>query len=134
MVNDKQDNLYIAGSADHRTKYVILKYNHSGALQWANISDADNPPLSKPAKIAVDDSGNVFMVSRTGDILKYDTDGNQIWYQKDNHDERYTMALDNNSNIYVAGTDLVTKYNSDGVKQWEVIDTLYIYYQYCPNV
>ena len=46
MVGDKQGNIYIAGSADLSTKYVVLKYNHSGALRWTNTSDADNPPLS----------------------------------------------------------------------------------------
>jgi hypothetical protein len=64
------------------------------------------------------------MVASTGEIYKYNSDGEKIWSIP--RDERYTtsMALDWNANIYLARTGTVAKYNSNGVKQWEVSDTL----------
>jgi hypothetical protein len=128
MVIDKESNIYIAGSADRRRKYVVLKYNHSGALQWENILNADDPPLSKPVKIAVDDSGNVYMASHTMDVYKYDINGKLIWNTPRGIPGGigyvYSMVLDSEANIYLAGNDFILKYNSDGIKQWEASDTL----------
>ena len=121
---DKSGNIYLAGTAESGRKYIVLKYSPAGALQWTNISYADDPSLSKPVKIAVDDSGNVFMASRTGDIYKYDKNGQLEWNKPGNNNYVYSMTLDSDANIYLAGNDFVSRYNSDGVKLWEASNTL----------
>jgi hypothetical protein len=130
MNSDNQGNIYLACSFQIGIdlKYVALKYNPEGALQWENILNADDPPVSKPAKIAVDDSGNVYMASHTMDVYKYDINGKLIWNTPRGIPSGiiyvYSMALDSEANVYLAGKDFILKYNSDGVKQWEASDTL----------
>ena len=130
MNSDNQGNIYLACSFQIGIdlKYVALKYNPEGALQWENILNADDPPVSKPAKIAVDDSGNVYMASHTMDVYKYDINGKLIWNTPRGIPSGiiyvHSMALDSEANVYLAGKDFILKYNSDGVKQWEASDTL----------
>jgi hypothetical protein len=88
--------------------------------------------------IAVDNSGNVYVTGRsTGNYfdyctIKYNSSGVQQWVQRYNgpgnySDAAYSLAVDNNSNVYVTGSswgngsslDYCTiKYNSSGVQQW----------------
>ncbi len=86
--------------------------------------------------VAVDDSGNVIVVGRSGDsalVLKYveavdgagDKYARLVWVDeyRDNRNSRaYDVAVDGNGNIFVTGRvddDVLTvKYDSDGVVQW----------------
>jgi len=130
IILDNIENVYVAGTCTghgYDKSYVTLKYNLAGVLQWNAITTVSHniPVLSSPVGLAVDYSGNVYMASHTMDVYKYDINGKLIWNTPINTNYFYSMALDDEANIYLGGEDFILKYNSNGLKQWEVKDSLY---------
>ena len=130
IILDDLENVYVAGTCTghgYDKSYVTLKYNTAGILQWDAITNISHniPVLSSPVGLAVDDSGNIYMASRTMDVYKYDINGKLIWNIPSSTSYVYSMALDSEANIYLGGEDFILKYNSNGIKHWEVIDSLY---------
>lgn len=90
--------------------------------------------------IALDPDGNVYVVGSSYDdissydfvIIKYDTDGNELWTRyydgpAGTWDEAYAVALDDSFNVYVTGWSYGTttscdyatiKYDGDGNQLW----------------
>lgn len=114
---------------------IIIKYNSSGAQQWATLS-----PLGYGTAIAVDNSGNSYIsATYNADVaaVKYDNNGVQQWLSSyssplSNQDFGKALKLDASGNVYVLGAidngpyskDIVTiKYDNAGVQQWATIYT-----------
>ncbi|MBN2379949.1 SBBP repeat-containing protein [candidate division WOR-3 bacterium] len=121
---------------------AIITFAAEPVEEWVrtrniNYDDAGND-------IAVDSDGNVYVVGQTGTgsdrdalIIKYDKDGNELWYRKfdrntDRDDVYYCVAVDAEGYIYAGGstenetnTDvLIVKYNPDGDSLWvRILDT-----------
>jgi hypothetical protein len=110
-------------------------------MQEYNSGRHDNGPISEPdvaRDIAVDNAGNSYVTGYSQGVnldfatIKYNTNGSQQWVSRYNGtansgDLAYAIALDKAGNVYVAGSDQTTiynsdyrtiKYNSSGALQW----------------
>jgi len=139
---DSAGNIYCAGYTDSFGAGVedalLLKYNSSGALAWANTwGGSDSDYLSA---VAVDSAGNIYCAGHTDSfgagyedalLLKYNSLGTLQWVMTwggSDSDRLDAVAVDSAGNIYCAGFSrsfgtgwadaLLLKYNSSGALQW----------------
>jgi len=133
--------VYVSGYSDTDDEdYLTIKYNPDGELLWTATLDGPSSSDDKPADLAVDACGNVYITgywrsSTYTDYatVKYDVDGNQCWVASYNgaaggYDYARAVAVDFRGNVYVTGysdfggghlDDYVTiKYDSTGQTQW----------------
>jgi len=117
---DANSNIYVSGdSYNPATGFdiVILKYNSQGTLLWQAIYDGPAHSDDRWSHLAIDSYGNVYMLCSsnspaTGEdvvLVKYDTDGNQLWSQSfnsngANNDEALNLIIYNDQYIYIAAT------------------------------
>jgi hypothetical protein len=120
---DQSGNVYVTGNTSVPEYYTTLKYNSDGILQWTATTNKMGFASSSPSGLAVDKSGNVYVAIFCCDLIKYDQDGNQVWRKSDSVNI-YSMALDDDANIYLAGSNFIKKHDSNGIQQWQVADTL----------
>ncbi|HEY3252022.1 MAG TPA: SBBP repeat-containing protein [Ignavibacteria bacterium] len=150
---DNSGNVYVlaynnAGSNPPTTEYLTIKYNASGQVIWAAhyVGPIYGTSLPKPADIAVDGSGNVYVTgfvtnsSNTKYLyatVKYDANSNILWshtYESYGGDsEPSAIAIDNSGNTFVTGFGyflsptyenyLTVKYSPSGTFQWAAIYT-----------
>ena len=151
LVLDAHENVYITGYAEtpspKKDVYVTVKYDSSGTQLWARQDSLTGAySIGYPTDLAIDNSGNPFIVSKVktralgqGDdymVIKYNTaTGDTFWARTyngvgDTTDEARAVAFDDLNNVYVTGMSASTstgnfdynivtiKYNSDGVQQW----------------
>lgn len=121
----------------------IVAFAAEPVEEWVRTRDFTNYN-DQGNDVAVDSEGNVYVVGQTGTgsdrdalIIKYDTDGNELWNRKydrdtDRDDVFYCVAVDDDGYIYAGGstenetnTDvLIVKYNPDGDTLWvRILDT-----------
>jgi len=136
---DNQDNIYVTGRSagvGNHIDYATIKYNSSGTELWVRrYSSGLGSGVALGANaIKVDKNDNVYI---TGGLrnnennsdyvtLKYDTNGILKWFQIYNegnsNDIGKFIAVDEYSNVYVAGNSGVSfatiKYDSTGAFQW----------------
>lgn len=143
---DASGNVYVTGySAGPSSNYdiVTIKYDASGAQQWATRFNGTANGFDEGYDIAVDGSGNVYVTGGTSSTtsnanyitIKYNAAGVQQWattYSNTNNsttsEVAYALTLDASGNVYVTGTsyanttndhDIATvKYNNAGAQQW----------------
>lgn len=140
---DKNGNVYVTGytaSTGPNYDYVTIKYNASGAQQWATLYNGSGNGFDEAYGIAIDTSGNSYVTgsSDAGSqgtnfvTIMYNTSGVQQWATSYNGpgnsvDAATQIKLDSQFNVYVSGhsdggaTDLdiaTLKYNNSGVQQW----------------
>lgn len=142
---DNSGNVYVTGKSmlvPDNFDILTVKYNSSGVEQWVRRYDGPAGGTDIAWAIALDNFDNIIVAGESQDIgnnndyivIKYNSQGVQQWLQRYNgtgnrNDIAFSVALDNNDNIYVTGgsetpiftddEDYVTiKYNSSGVMQW----------------
>jgi uncharacterized delta-60 repeat protein len=140
---DKSGNIYLTGTSYASTNSALaVKYNSAGVQQWASTYKTSTTANEAGKGIAVDGSGNVFMLvtsTPTPDnvdyvTVKYNSTGTQQWasrFDNGSSDYPYAIGVDGSGNVYVTGYsrspatlsyDCATlKYNSSGVQQWMTI-------------
>jgi uncharacterized delta-60 repeat protein len=143
IIVDASGNVYVTGHSQTAIltnfDYSTVKYNSSGAQQWAKRYNGTGNDYDRSNAIKLDMDGNVLITGKSigagtaEDILtiKYDNAGNQKWLVRYNgtangYDEGKAIASDLSGNVYVTGysttstnSDFTTiKYDSTGVQQW----------------
>ncbi len=143
---DGNGNVFITGISDRdptsitNYDYVTIKYNSNGTQQWAVQKNGTGDASDRPAKIAIDPTGNPVVTGYTNNgtnedylTIKYNgNSGVQMWamlYDRTHNDRATGLAINpTNGNIYITGRsrnvdyDYATVcYNSAGVQQWAVI-------------
>ena len=123
---DGAGNVYMIGSSNGNTigggispycDALLAKYNTSGSLVWTReLSGGD---IDVSTAVALDASGNTYMAGYTNGSLhganaglhdaflaKHDPSGNLVWTRQwgtSLRDYAYSVAVDDDNNIYVAG-------------------------------
>jgi hypothetical protein len=130
---DKQGNSYIAGTHVINDSINILcaKYNTQGVQQWATLYKYPGEISHKPSGLALDSSGNAYVISICGMqnslIVKFNSlNGSPVWAKRYIGQHGWSafldIKIDRLNNIYVAGwTDtshLVIRYNTNGDSVW----------------
>jgi uncharacterized delta-60 repeat protein len=140
---DASGNVYVTGTTNSQGAggfdLLIAKYNTSGVIQWQRSLGGSASEFGNG--IAVDSSGNVYVVGRTasqgagGDDLllaKYNTSGVIQWQRSlggAGTDDGFGIAVDSSGNVYVTGQTasqgaggadvLIAKYDTSGTIQWQ---------------
>src|SRR5947199_4914911 len=143
---DRAGNIYIAGSTTGAfTGQNLLgnggtflrKYDSGGNELWTRQFGQSYDAASS---VAVDNSGNVYLAGQTlgtdlgqtafggvdAFLRKCDSGGNELWTRQfgtSSFDAAYSVAVDNNGNIFVAGRSgnddaFLCKYDADGNQNW----------------
>lgn len=140
MSLDNSGDVYVTGWSfgnGTQSDYATVKYNTSGAEQWAARWDDPASSYDYANDIAVDEDENVYVTGISQGMgtdndyttVKYNSLGEQQWAvpyngQTNGSDIASHIALDYLGDIYVAGysnnnTEYATiKYNKEGVLQW----------------
>jgi hypothetical protein len=137
-------NVFVGGyierlAPDYNTELIISKYDFNGNVLWEK-SVGDGSAVLESSDVAVDVFGNIYIVGTFYNnvdylsniwVVKYDSEGNQIW-KKSLNESRIGIGegidVDDFGNVYVDGTtdafgagnnDIWTiKYNSSGSQIW----------------
>lgn len=124
---DAQRNVFIAGSIDPEgglRDTLLVKYRGDGEKQWERQFDDPEPPISAAADIAVDGSGNVFVVGFKFTISKFDPEGSLLWQKGFAGQTARKVLVDDDGNAYVTGQffgagALTVKLNPSGEEVWQ---------------
>ena len=119
MVVDNLGNLYVTGKVkNYNYDFVTIKYNPNGEILW--IANFDMGGNEEANDIAIDDSGYVYVIGTPSYIVKYNSEGQQIWYLYTQGAYK-VIAIDDSGNIYGVGnyyTIYTIKCNSQGEILW----------------
>ncbi len=134
--------VYIKAGKNQNINWVTLKYNSSGAQQWASIYDGNGNDYTNnstsvgtdfPSAIILDNSGNIIVTggsyttsgqftSQDMTTVKYSSSsGSQVWaktYDGPAHedDHPHALATDASSNIYITGGTGVSNRNATTIQ------------------
>jgi len=140
---DTSGNVYVCGSSNATSSvadFRVAKYDSSGAIQWQR--SAGTYTLSSQAEnVAVDSSGNVYVIGTTGfpvgeddvyrlTLIKYNSSGTLQWVRRAQDSSPYStygygVLVDSSGNPHVCGYEAnsgafyISKYNSSGTLQWQ---------------
>ena len=144
MTVDNAGNIYVTGVSPTTTTgrdFATVKYNSSGAQQWAVRFNTVGSEEDEVKGIAVDPSGNVYVTGSSNSgvqtTVKYSSSGAQQWAKQVGVPVGSPagpgrgispIAIDASGNIYVGGSRrfgsgqnssyLLIKYNQDGDSLW----------------
>ncbi len=143
VVVDDLGNAYVTGSSGiyyTGTDIITIKYDVNGDSIWVARYDGPEHLADFPARMALDQSGNVYVTGFSGHgnanydfvTIKYDSAGMQQWAENyngpgDNSDYANSIAVDAYGNVYVSGYSAGTglsydyatiKYNTNGNALW----------------
>jgi hypothetical protein len=133
-------------------RYKDIYYNSYLAVDEENIYFANSTSINKMSKdknllwtkkltnkgsiqdLSVDSTGNTFVSTSTGYIIKIDTNGEEKWFKQPITNNLYAVSVDTEGNSYTGGLSgyHVYKYSPNGELTWEKklsntqIQTLYI--------
>lgn len=137
---DSSGNVYIGGNSTNPSgganDFIIAKYNTFGALQWQRYLGGFSQEYGKG--LAVDSSGNVYIVGRSGSLglggndvalAKYNTSGT-LQFQRAlgtaSNEDVAGVAVDSSGNTYVNGlytpsnnAHVTVKCNVNGSILWQ---------------
>ncbi|NVM34230.1 MAG: SBBP repeat-containing protein [Candidatus Lokiarchaeota archaeon] len=124
LVIDSLDNIYIAGYTDSYGpgfgNIFVVKFNNSGSLLWELIwGTSESETFSD---ISIDNLNNIYIVGESdfkSVLIKINSSGNELWNTSIVYGS-YSQAIttDSQNNIIYAGTDILTKYNTNGEVLW----------------
>jgi uncharacterized delta-60 repeat protein len=140
---DTNGNVFVTGyskGTGSGNDYVTIKYSNTGVSMWTNRYNGPGNGDDQAGQIVLDISGNVYVTGEsTGSgsgydfaTIKYSNNGLPLWTNRFNGqaggtDQAFSMVVDRNGNIYVAGNSFgsggnydyaTVKYSTDGIPLW----------------
>ena len=132
-------NIFVAGRSN--TSGLLIKYNQNGDCEWVKNYNFINQLNNGFTDICIDAQENIYTISGSGSnpiitdftTTKFNSAGDLIWEKAyngpaNNNDEPYSIGIDNNGNLYIAGKSrgngseydfTVVSYDNDGNLRWE---------------
>ena len=117
---DAHGNVFVTGTSRGQNTgldLATIKYDSLGTELWVARYNGPSNLDDHAVALAIDTSGSIYVAGYskdpiTGDdfvTIKYDSDGAVQWIMRYNHphnadDQAIALALDNESNVYVAGS------------------------------
>jgi hypothetical protein len=144
VVEKSTGDIYMAGDVlngtlgSQTTDMTIVKYDASGAIQWAKEIGTSGTNDHCNA-VELDSTGNVYIAGSTtysgqnsAALVKYNPSGTLLWQRalsgttSGNPDQFNCITLDSSNNIFVCGNTyttlnvgIIAKYNSAGTLLWQ---------------
>lgn len=145
VFSQSTSSIIVTGYTEYQNTWfdiVTIKYNLNGDSQWVKIYHHPLSQSNKSKKLAVDNSGNIYITGFTGNshtdylTIKYNSQGSLLWTAtytgivSNSIDESRGISVSPDGNAYVTGgssgnpsnlgiLDIATiKYNANGVQQW----------------
>jgi uncharacterized delta-60 repeat protein len=137
---DESGNVYVTGDSgegsENLSDYVTVKYNSSGAQQWAAVYSS---LYDYATEVALDAAGNIYVTGYSHGFgtsydyatVSYSPLGVERWVRRFHgglaDDYAYDLTTDASGNVYVTGETVepgtgseygTIKYDSMGVEQW----------------
>lgn len=120
---DNSGNVYVTGGgisavASEDSNFITVKYNSSGALQWAQFYNGPASQVDVARSVFVDAQGNAYITGGSGSLagddyatIKYSPAGVLMWVKRYNgpangNDYTNSIAVDNLGNVFVTGRSL----------------------------
>jgi len=116
MAVDRSGNALVTGF-DYETIFpdlITIKYSSDGLPLWTNRYNGPGSSDDQPKALAIDDTGNVFVLGTTGILgepgdyltLAYSGDGAPLWMNRyngtgNNRDSARAVAVDSSGNLVV---------------------------------
>ncbi|MDD3860546.1 MAG: T9SS type A sorting domain-containing protein, partial [Bacteroidales bacterium] len=139
VIANSDNSYYVCGyEANEETNLwdaLLMKYDEAGEILWSKKVYAESSPAVFKSMIT-DNSGNIYITGMSGEnaiTVKYDLNGNQIWFQThssklgfstvDTH-ESIKQSID--GDIFITarnipangGGAMLVKYDGEGEHQW----------------
>lgn len=132
---DAAGNLYFAGqtTAGQSGYWFVISFDDKGQFRWKKEIVENTFDDGYARTLAVDPSGNVYVsgnVNGGGDnygvIVKYDTNGNELWVKKEslNYSIGAAMMVTANGDLVVSDENYeITRFSPAGAELWSTPDT-----------
>ncbi|MBP6234874.1 MAG: T9SS type A sorting domain-containing protein [Saprospiraceae bacterium] len=119
LILDDDGNLYATGTESSFSTF-LLKIDMDGAVVFEKYFTSINPRIS--TSIVIDKSKNIYVSYTSGNIEKYNNDGNFIWEKSFGYGYETRIGINKNDNIYIAGGKSgisVAHIDTSGIIIWE---------------
>jgi len=113
---DSQDNIFVVGSSGFSSipVAIIIKYDSNLVHQWNRTLNFTGAAVfgDSAADVAIDDEDNIYVTgtaNRSIFLVKYDTNGNQLWNLTSSYDpvsQGRAIAIDSKNYIIIGGRDV----------------------------
>jgi hypothetical protein len=134
---DEKGNVFVTGYGYQTGNYfdfLTIKYDSLGNEKWVRFYDGGGHDIDQATGIETDKAGNIYVsgyASLGGHhfiycAVKYNSEGEELWVRHygipNSGTQTYDMTIDENSNIYITGTDsekvATISYDSSGNIRW----------------
>ncbi len=106
---DNKGNCYVSGFINLGDWHIIsglIKYDSKGDSIWVRVFGDSLTESGGSSYIKFDENGNIYLSSIYS--LKYDTDGNLLWYRNNSYD-LFTFVYQDNRMFYAGGDNFENK-------------------------
>lgn len=121
---DNSGNVYVGGwTAEKVTsanpQALLVAFNPNGRKLWEQRIGTKSTNYIN--SIAVDINNNIYIAGATGEVIKYDKDGCQLWSRRQGGNV-VDVSVDMEGNVYLGGT--VSRGNSQYYAYWTKYDSV----------
>lgn len=133
---DAAGNLYFSGHLvldPSNTGWFVVSFDGNGQFRWEKHNVGGSAILGEAHSMAVSAAGNVYVggyafnTDYNGYIVKYDSNGNELWNYPKPTDFGFaqSLTLAGNGDVLAINSSNLIRINAAGVEQWTSLDSGY---------